>query len=76
MVSNKAVRNVMALTGLILMFLGIVLAALGVLLTAYHWTVGNPVMPWLYVTGVALCALLAGSFLMEYGGIKPMPDKR
>ena len=76
MSGNKAVRNVMALTGLILMFSGIALTALSVLLILYHWITGGLVYPWLYVLGAALCALLSGSFLMEYGGIKPQPDKR
>lgn len=76
MCKHKAVRNLIALAGLIFMFTGIVLVALSVLLTVYHWTVGNPVYPWLYTLGGALCALLVGSFLMEYGGIQPRPDKR
>ncbi|WP_218078332.1 hypothetical protein [Escherichia coli] len=77
MCKYKYVRNIMALAGLILMFTGIIAAGLCALLFVYHWTVGNPVYPWLYMLGGgALCAMLAGSFLMEYGGIQPHPDKR
>lgn len=77
MCKQKAVRNIMALAGLVLMFTGIIAAGLCVLLFVYHWTAGNPVDSWLYMLGGgALCAMLAGSFLMEYGGIQPHPDKR
>ncbi|EER0916728.1 hypothetical protein F9643_003171 [Escherichia coli] len=77
MCKQKTVRNIMALAGLVLMFAGILAAGLSVLLFVYHWTVGSPVYPWLYTLGgSALCAMLAGSFLMEYGGIQPHPDRR
>ncbi|HGB9753210.1 TPA: hypothetical protein ACIYX1_004896 [Escherichia coli] len=76
MCKQKTVRNIMALAGLVLMFIGIALAVLSTLLFVYHWIMGNPVYPWLYTLGGALCAILAGSFLMEYGGIQPHPDRR
>lgn len=77
MCKQKAVRNIMALAGLVLMFAGIIATGLSVLLFVYQWTTGCPVDPWLYrLAGGALCAMLAGSFLMEYGGIQPHPDRR